>query len=513
MSSYLPYLLLLLSIALFVHQWIRRPKSRRPPHPKSYPLIGSVLSIPSAPEQLAFMQLGKQLDSDIVSLDLFGQDVIILNSAQAAIDTLEKRSGAYSDRSFPAMLDDPRLMDWSTNPATIQYGDRWRHYRRILNEWLNARAVAQFHTMQQNQTRSMLRRLLDVTTSSQPYTGVRNEFFYTMGSTMFQLAYGYDVQGLQDPFFAQSRKTVETAAMAGMYSNFLVNLFPALSNLPTWLPGMNWKKKAYEYKLTKDQALSGPYEWAKSQVAAGTAKPSILSALLQDHPLTLHMNPDERELSLKELAFVIYAGGTDTSSNTLVSFVAAMVTNPHVQQKAQDEIDAVLGTGVLPEMADRERLPYVNNVIKELFRWYPALPLALPHTVFVDDNYRGYEIKKGTTMIGNVWAISHDEAVYNDPDTFDPDRYLDPSTPMAPVFGWGRRKCPGSHLADASVFLTITSLLAAFTFSKRQGLDGKDIEPKIEPGPNALALSPSAFEFELMVRSEKHRQMILDSVN
>ncbi|CAE6394858.1 unnamed protein product [Rhizoctonia solani] len=164
-------------------------------------------------------------------------------------------------------------------------------------------------------------------------------------------------------------------------------------------------------------------------------------------------------------------------------------------------------------MADQERLPYVNNLIKELFRWYPALPLALPHTVFVDDNYRGYDIKKGTTVIGNVWAISHDEAVYQDPDTFNPDRYLDPSTPMAPVFGWGRRKCPGSHLAEASLFLSITSLLAVFTFARRRGPDGKEIVPKIEPGPNALALSPSAFEFELKVRSEKHRQMILDSVN
>ncbi|CAE6486253.1 unnamed protein product [Rhizoctonia solani] len=511
--SLLSCILLLLSALLFLYRMFGRPKAYHPPRPKSYPLIGSILSIPSAPEQLAFMELGKQLNSDIVSLNLFGQDLIILNSARAAAETLDKRSAIYSDRSFPAMLSDSRLVDWSKSVIATRYGDQWRHYRRMLNEWLNVRAAAQFHDLQQQQVRLMLRRLLNVTSSSQPYERVKDEFFYTMGSTMFRLAFGYEPQGLQDPFFAQNREAVENGAAAGIYSNFLVNLVPALSNLPSWLPGMGWKKTALRYRKQKEQALNDPYEWTKAQVAAGTAKPSILGSLLQEHPLTAHMSPPEKELNLKELAFIIYAGGTDTSSNTLVSFVAAMVVNPQAQQKAQQEIDSVLGDGVFPDISDRERLPYVNNVIKELFRWYPTLPLALPHASFVDDNYRGYEIKKGTTIIGNIWAISHDESLYKDPNVFDPDRYLDPNTPVAPVFGWGRRKCPGSHFAEASVFLAIVSLLAMFTFSKRKGPDGKEVTPNIEPGPNSLALSPSAFEFEIKPRSEKHRQIILDSIN
>ncbi|CAE6444310.1 unnamed protein product [Rhizoctonia solani] len=508
-----PYIAFFISSLLLLHRLLRRPKARGPPCPKSYPLIGSVLSIPAAPEQLAFMELGKQLKSDIISLKLFGNDLIILNSARAAVETLDKRSAIYSDRIFPPMMSDPKLMDWSTSVVATRYGDQWRHYRRILNEWLNVRAVTQFHDMQQYQVRLMLRRLLVATSDSQSYERVKNEIFYTMASTMFQLAYGYELQGPRDQFFVQARQTVENGATAGMYSNFLVNIFPALSRLPAWLPGMGWMQTAREYRVQKDRALNDPYEWTRGQVAAGAARPSILGSLLQEHPLTLHMSPEERENNLKEVAFIIYAGGTDTSSNALVSFAAAMVTNPYVQQKAHQEIDSVLGFGVLPDVSDRNRLPYINNLIKELFRWYPALPLALPHASFADDNYRGYEIKKGTTIIGNIWAIAHDELQYEDPEVFNPDRYLDPSTPEAPVFGWGRRKCPGSHFAEASVFLSVTSLLAMFTFSKRKGPGGEEITPKIEPGPNALALSPKAFEFEFKPRSEKHRQIVLDSVN
>jgi cytochrome P450 len=62
------------------------------------------------------------------------------------------------------------------------------------------------------------------------------------------------------------------------------------------------------------------------------------------------------------------------SSTTLVNFIAAMITNPEVQAKAQQEIDTVLGPATLPTMADRERLPYVNNLILEVLRWRPVAP-------------------------------------------------------------------------------------------------------------------------------------------
>lgn len=51
-----------------------------------------------------------------------------------------------------------------------------------------------------------------------------------------------------------------------------------------------------------------------------------------------------------------------------------MVLNPHVQERAQQEIDTVLGPVTLPKISDRERLPYVNNLIHELLRWHPVAP-------------------------------------------------------------------------------------------------------------------------------------------
>jgi cytochrome P450 len=51
-----------------------------------------------------------------------------------------------------------------------------------------------------------------------------------------------------------------------------------------------------------------------------------------------------------------------------------MVSNPHIQETAQKELDEVLGPATLPTMADRERLPYIQNLVYEVLRWQPVNP-------------------------------------------------------------------------------------------------------------------------------------------
>ncbi|CEL55098.1 hypothetical protein RSOLAG1IB_01106 [Rhizoctonia solani AG-1 IB] len=100
-----------------------------------------------------------------------------------------------------------------------------------------------------------------------------------------------------------------------------------------------------------------------------------------------------------------------------------------------------------------------------------------------------------------------DEKVYPDPETFNPDRYLDPSTPPSPVFGWGRRRCPGVHLAEASIFITIASVLMTFNIGVAQDETGKDIIPKRE-ADDSLIMKPRCFVFKLTPRSSKHEELI-----
>lgn len=67
----------------------------------------------------------------------------------------------------------------------------------------------------------------------------------------------------------------------------------------------------------------------------------------------------------------------------MMSFVLAMLLFPDAQVKAQQEIDAVIGSNRLPTFEDRASLPYTERLVKEVFRWQPASPLGtfLPRTL------------------------------------------------------------------------------------------------------------------------------------
>jgi len=80
-----------------------------------------------------------------------------------------------------------------------------------------------------------------------------------------------------------------------------------------------------------------------------------------------------------------------------------MVVHPEVQRKIQQQLDDTLGMQRLPTFADREKLPFIDCVVWECLRWNPVLPLGLAHLVSEDDEYRGYFIPKGTSILPNVW--------------------------------------------------------------------------------------------------------------
>ncbi len=99
------------------------------------------------------------------------------------------------------------------------------------------------------------------------------------------------------------------------------------------------------------------------------------------------------------------AGAGTTESATLVFFLA-MALYPEAQQKAQEELDRVVGSSRLPDFSDRDSLPYVNALIKEILRWHVGIPISLPHASIQDDIYNGYLIPGGSIVISNLWYVS-----------------------------------------------------------------------------------------------------------
>jgi cytochrome P450 len=93
-------------------------------------------------------------------------------------------------------------------------------------------------------------------------------------------------------------------------------------------------------------------------------------------------------------------------------FILAMVHNPAVQQRAQEELDRVVGRDRMPTFADRDQLPFIVATVRETLRWKSVTPLGVPHQSTQDDWYEGYFIPKGTVCIANAWAMNSDPRVY-----------------------------------------------------------------------------------------------------
>jgi len=89
--------------------------------------------------------------------------------------------------------------------------------------------------------------------------------------------------------------------------------------------------------------------------------------------------------------------------NALHIFFLAMVLFPEAQRKGQEELDKMIGFNRLPEYEDREKLPYINALCKEVLRWHPIAPFGFPHRVTQDDIFEEYFIPGGTIVIGNTW--------------------------------------------------------------------------------------------------------------
>ena len=83
-----------------------------------------------------------------------------------------------------------------------------------------------------------------------------------------------------------------------------------------------------------------------------------------------------------------------------------MAMHPEIQQRAQKELDSVVGDRRLPMHNDQSSLPYIEAIMKEALRWQPVFPLGIPHRSIVDDEYRGYLIPKGTVIIPNQWCVA-----------------------------------------------------------------------------------------------------------
>lgn len=144
-----------------------------------------------------------------------------------------------------------------------------------------------------------------------------------------------------------------------------------------------------------------------------------------------------------------------------------LVNHPEILKKARIEIDEKVGLDRLMDEQDIVNLPYLQNIVSETLRLYPAVPLLLPHVSSEDCEVGGYHVPRGTMVLVNAWAMHRDPKLWEDPEIFKPERFeKEGEAEKLMPFGMGRRACPGSGLAQRLVSLALGTLVQCFEWER-----------------------------------------------
>lgn len=178
----------------------------------------------------------------------------------------------------------------------------------------------------------------------------------------------------------------------------------------------------------------------------------------------------------------MFAAGTDTVFITLDWAMTEIMMNPRVKEKAQAEVRSIVGERRVVQQSDLPQLHYMKALIKEVFRLHPAVPVSVPRESIEDITIDGHDIPAKTRIYVNVWAIGRDPKIWDNPETFAPERFMGSNIDFKGrdfeliPFGAGRRICPAIPYSVLVIELALAQLLHSFDWELPAGIKDRDID-------------------------------------
>ncbi|KJA16690.1 hypothetical protein HYPSUDRAFT_219350 [Hypholoma sublateritium FD-334 SS-4] len=475
-----------------------------PPGPKPLPLIGNLFDIPHHHPWKKFMEW-KEPYGDLVHVEALGTRTLILNSIEATNELLLKRAARYSDRPTLVMVGE--LMHLEKSSPLLQYGSALRQHRKLYHLAMGPETVKNYLRAQEDAVALLVESFLH---NPKDFW---NQTRLTAGRIIMSAVYGISATTPVDEYLSDADKIMKIAGEGTLPGAHIVDMIPSLKYIPSWFPFNNIQKLAREGRTMAYRTIDKPYEFVRQQMKQGIDRPSCTAEFIHAYESELGGLDPESEGLIKWGSGSLYAPGSETTYSVTLSFIHAMALFPNVQEKIQTEIDSVIGSHRLPNISDRANLPYVCAAIKEALRWNPVAPLSVPRRTSKDDYYNGYFIPADTVVLPNVWGISRDKLSGIPPEKFAPERFMtgsqstDAIDPYSYVFGFARRECPGRYLAENSLFLIISWLMATVSVCKVK--NAKGVEEFVEPTYiTALISHPKPFEVDFKHRSRELELLI-----
>ncbi|KAJ4963431.1 hypothetical protein NE237_023370 [Protea cynaroides] len=483
---------LLFLMGLFVRS---RKKLPYPPGPKGLPIIGNMNML----DQLNHRGLANlsKIYGGIIHLRLGFLHVVAVSTPELARQVLQVQDSNFSNRPINDAI--KYLTYDQADMAFAHYGPFWRQMRKICVMRVFSRRRAESWASVREEVDSMIQTVGSMTGES--INVGKYVFAFSMNIT-YRAAFGSDVLDGQEKFVSIIQE------FSKLFSIF---------NLGDFLPFLGWlKPKGLQQRLADarnsldvfiDKIIDEHLAKRKSGVQSDDAAvdPDMVDGLLDFYSEEPKKN-DESDLqgsitltreNIKGIIMDVMFGGTETVASLIEWTMAELLKSPEHLKKVQQELEDVIGLDRKFEETDLDKLPYFRCAIKEALRLHPPLPTLL-HAAKEDAEVAGYAIPKGSRVLVNVWQIGRDKDAWDEPDTFNPARFLGEDAPNFKgsnfeflPFSSGRRSCPGMQLGLYALELAMGHLLHSFKWELPDGMKPSDIDMSDSAGittPKAVQL-------------------------
>ncbi|KAA0042826.1 geraniol 8-hydroxylase-like [Cucumis melo var. makuwa] len=451
-----------------------RRNPQLPPGPTPLPIIGNLFVLRHKPHQ-ALTKLAKSY-GPIMSLKLGQVTTVVFSSAETIQQVLQTHDNVLSYRFIPdaaTVYDHAELgLPW------IPISPNYKNHRKIFNNYLLSPkaldASRDLRSLRIDKLLDNIRRCAVNEMTKEFKTTLRGsleEIGRPNISDFFPMLKKMDIQGVR------RRTTVHFGKILSLIDE-MIDKRLKMQESPDFTP----KNDLLHYLLNMKEDNSGiPLD--RNQIKHSIFDSSVRTWMRIKEPKLFI-------LLLLVFSLVSTIGSSDTTGSVAQWIMAYLLKNPKLMCKAKEELMEVIGKGNRIEESHMEKLPYLQAIIKEALRMQSSF--LIPRKAESEVIISGFTIPKGTQILVNLWASCRDPNLWENPDEFIPERFLESKGKNFEFipFGNGKRTCPGQGMAMRMLHLIVGSLIHFFNWKLEDGVTPENLNMDAKFGLTLVKAQP-----------------------